>query len=340
MGAGVQETVGMIDPSLLLRPEAKYDDKPIEAFRNYDIDVNDPVKERVRKTYYDMHTNQTVDFVQAKLDKWTQFNHMKLTIKEALIKLNDLVDESDPDTELPNIVHAFQTAERIRQDHPNDDWFHLIGLIHDLGKVMLMLEKCYLLEFTYHSFYPWHAGGDYKHLLREGDVEIMKHVLEKWVLGDTYVYIRLPMHVYSNLSFGCSKYDLYTKSGGIPDIEALWPYYESLIEKYIPGKWTKFNHMKLTIKEALIKLNDLLDESDPDTDMPNIVHAFQTAERIRKEHPDKEWFQLIGLIHDLGKPQWCVVGDTFALGCKWGKSIVYGDDSFKDNPDSYNPKYK
>ena len=53
--------------------------------------------------------------------------------------------------------------------------------------------------------------------------------------------------------------------------------------------------------EALEKLNDLVDESDPDIDLPNIVHAFQTAEQIRKDHPDKEWFQLTGLIHDLGK---------------------------------------
>ena len=42
----------------------------------------------------------------------------------------------------------------------------------------------------------------------------------------------------------------------------------------------------------------------------------KTAERIRADHPDKEWLQLIGLIHDLGKvmafynePQWCVVGE-------------------------------
>ncbi|MFN9979539.1 MAG: inositol oxygenase family protein [bacterium] len=28
--------------------------------------------------------------------------------------LNNLVDESDPDLDLPNIVHAYQTAERIR----------------------------------------------------------------------------------------------------------------------------------------------------------------------------------------------------------------------------------
>merc|ERR1719447_132990 len=33
---------------------------------------------------------------------------------EALDMLNELVDESDPDLDLPNIVHAFQTAESIR----------------------------------------------------------------------------------------------------------------------------------------------------------------------------------------------------------------------------------
>ena len=53
--------------------------------------------------------------------------------------------------------------------------------------------------------------------------------------------------------------------------------------------------------EALEMLNDLVDESDPDTDVPNIVHAFQTAERIRKVYPDLEWMQITGLVHDLGK---------------------------------------
>lgn len=34
-------------------------------------------------------------------------------------------------------------------------------------------------------------------------------------------------------------------------------------------------------------LDDLVDESDPDVDFPNSFHAFQTAEGIRKAHPDK-----------------------------------------------------
>lgn len=69
---------------------------------------------------------------------------------DALIKLNDLVDESDPDADIPNIVHAFQTAERIRMDFPDDDWFHLTGLIHDLGKVRNMTK---VLTLVYVAIY-------------------------------------------------------------------------------------------------------------------------------------------------------------------------------------------
>lgn len=73
--------------------------------------------------------------------EWLSFDKFEATIMEALESLNDLVDESDPDVNIPNIVHAFQTAERIRAIHPHHDWFHLVGLIHDLGKV----SKQYLL---------------------------------------------------------------------------------------------------------------------------------------------------------------------------------------------------
>lgn len=126
----------MLDPSELLRPEPTFASKPIANFRDYSIDEADPIKERVRKTYIQMHTNQTVDFVKDRKATWLKFNHFKSSIRDALEHLNDLVDESDPDTDIPNIVHAFQTAERVRSDHPDLDWFHLVGLIHDLGKVM------------------------------------------------------------------------------------------------------------------------------------------------------------------------------------------------------------
>ena len=102
----------------------------------------------------------------------------------------------------------------------------------------------------------------------------------------------------------------------------------------------------MTIMEAVHLLDALVDESDPDTDLPNSVHAFQTAERIRSVHPDKDWFHLTGLLHDLGKvmalwgePQYCVVGDTFPLGCKFSEHIVFHE-TFKNNPDTKVPEYR
>ncbi|CAB0009103.1 unnamed protein product [Nesidiocoris tenuis] len=283
------KVTSLFDPSEKLRPEAIYEGKLESQFRDYGVDDTDPIRLRVRETYELMHTNQTVEFVRGQWEKWLKFDNFRLSVKDALIKLNDLVDESDPDSDLPNIVHAFQTAEMIRAKHPDLDWFHLTGLIHDLGKVMAMygepqwavvgdtfpvgcawgdsivyrktsfnknpdgkderyntkygiykpncgldnvmmswghdeylyqvlkhnnskIPKEGLAMIRYHSFYPWHAGGDYLHLCNQDDVEN----IQKWVLE-------------------FNKFDLYTKNNAVPDIEKLWPYYEQLIEKYIPG---------------------------------------------------------------------------------------------------------
>ena len=83
------------------------------------------------------------------------------------------------------------------------------------------------------------------------------------------------------------------------------------------------NNMKMKINDVLKIMDNFIDPSDPDLDEPNSVHAYQTAERIRKELPDNKELQIIGLIHDLGKilflfnePNWSIVGDTFVVGCK------------------------
>lgn len=102
---------------------------------------------------------------------------------------------------------------------------------------------------------------------------------------------------------------------------------------------------RMTIWEGLEKLNKLLDDSDPDTELSQIDHAIQTAEAIRRDGKPR-WFQLVGLIHDLGKllyffdskGQWDVVGDTFPVGCKFSKRIILPD-SFAKNPDFLNPLY-
>ena len=96
---------------------------------------------------------------------------------------------------------------------------------------------------------------------------------------------------------------------------------------------------QMGIWEAMEFLNTLVDDSDPDTDLSQIEHNLQTAEAIRRDgHP--RWFQLVGLIHDLGKvlclygePQWAVVGDTFPVGCAWSDKIVFHE-FFRENPDS------
>lgn len=99
---------------------------------------------------------------------------------------------------------------------------------------------------------------------------------------------------------------------------------------------------RMGVWKTMEALTELVDDSDPDTDLPQIEHNLQTAEAIRKAgHP--RWFILTGLIHDLGKvlwlfgePQWAVVGDTFPVGCAFSDKIVYSE-FFQANPDNSDP---
>jgi inositol oxygenase len=110
-------------------------------------------------------------------------------------------------------------------------------------------------------------------------------------------------------------------------------------------QYASLTKTKMGIWEALEYLNTLVDDSDPDTDLSQIEHNLQTAEAIRRDgHPD--WFQLAGLVHDLGKvlclygePQWAVVGDTFPTGCAYSDKIVFHE-FFAANPDSKDPVYQ
>ncbi len=110
------------------------------------------------------------------------------------------------------------------------------------------------------------------------------------------------------------------------------------------AQWLGFNTRQMTPWAALDYLNTLVDESDPDINLPQIAHLLQTAEAIKADgHPD--WFVLTGFIHDLGKvlclfgePQWAVVGDTFPVGCQHSEKIVFHE-FFKDNPDAQDPRY-
>jgi inositol oxygenase len=111
----------------------------------------------------------------------------------------------------------------------------------------------------------------------------------------------------------------------------------------------------MSIPQAFISLESYVDSSDPDVDLPNIVHMFQTAEGIRAAgHPD--WMQLVGLIHDMGKimflwgndndgqngtatgAQWALGGDTWVLGTRIPETVVFPEFNIL-NPDMMNELY-
>ncbi|GAA6078285.1 inositol oxygenase [Tachysurus ichikawai] len=274
------------DPSLAYRPELlPSNGKEKSNFRNF---VSGELYERVFNTYRLMHTHQTLDFVRQKHAEWAGCTHARMTVMESIHCLDQLIDESDPDVDFANSFHAFQTAEGIRKEHPDKDWFQMVGLIHDIGKVMALwgepqwavvgdtfpvgchfqnsivfrdltfvenpdnknetlntecgiyephcgldnvlmswghdeylyqvmkFNKCQIPEeglymIRYHSFYPWHTHGHYTHLCNDKDLQMLPWVKE------------------------FNKFDLYTKSTDLPDVEELKPYYQSLIDKFCPG---------------------------------------------------------------------------------------------------------
>ncbi len=290
--------------------------KDVEEFRNYEDSDRHSV---VQRHYRMMRQNQTVDYVQRMYKKFCWFEpdgkpidrepHEMMEIWQAFEALGDYVDSSDPDSEFPNIEHAFQTAEGIRAaGYP--EWMQLIGLVHDIGKMMFkygtpeegmegtatgcqwalggdtwvvgcklpegacfpefnrlnpdmsdpryntemgmytpgqgmetlmyafghdeyayqvvrhhrdqLVAKGHLKEdlipdeglamLRYHSCYPWHNKGEYDRFMAPGDEKLKEAVLK------------------------FNRFDLYTKADRRPDIPALWPYYQKLIDRFLPGK--------------------------------------------------------------------------------------------------------
>jgi len=266
------------EDDLLRRYPAKEEEG--RKFRAYEAEARPGVREFYRLN----HQNQTLDFVRQKRAEYLPLKKRRMTVWEALEYLNTLVDDSDPDIDLPQIEHLMQTAEGIRHDgHPR--WFVLAGLIHDLGKILCLFgepqwavvgdtfplgcrfsdkivyheyfaensdsripeystplgiyeEGCGLDKVTmswghdeylyhvvkdhlpeealymirYHSCYPIHKEGEYQALMNDHD-----RAMFKWVEA-------------------FNAYDLYTKSSQRVDVDSLRPFYEELIEEYLPGK--------------------------------------------------------------------------------------------------------
>ncbi|MFN7923203.1 MAG: inositol oxygenase family protein [Bryobacteraceae bacterium] len=255
-------------------------DRKKEEFRVYD----DSSPQVVKDFYKLNHTLQTRDFVKGKQAEYLPLRKCKMSVWEAMDKLEKLVDDSDPDTDLSQIAHNLQTAEAIRKaGHPR--WMILAGFIHDLGKVLCLfgeeqwavvgdtfpvgcawsdtivfhqyfrdnpdskipelqaecgvyergcgldkvdmswghdeylyhVVKPYLPEpalymVRYHSFYPAHREGAYQHLMNDHDREM-------------FAWVRK-----------FNPFDLYSKSDSAPNMAELKPFYEELVDEFLPGQ--------------------------------------------------------------------------------------------------------
>lgn len=117
----------------------------------------------------------------------------------------------------------------------------------------------------------------------------------------------------------------------------------------------QFNKGSLTVPDLVAKLNQVVDESDPDNEhtgstMTQELHNLQTAAAVEQAgYPG--WMVLVAFLHDGGKilvlpeygglPQWSVVGDTFVVGAPFPRdSRVVFPEFFDANPDSKNKLYQ
>lgn len=235
--------------------------------------------------YKQMHENQTLDYVMKKKMQYSKLNNTKMSIKEVLSKMDNFIDPSDPDLDVPNSIHAYQTAERIRKKYPHDKEYQIIGLIHDLGKILFEfgeenwsvvgdtyvvgceypksivyydtlkgspdfnkytkngiyeigcgldklnitfghdeylyqvlkennnhnISQKYLDIIRYHSFYPWHTGGDYYQFMNEKDKNTLKNIID------------------------FNSFDLYSKEDPIEITKETKDYYDKLLDDYFQG---------------------------------------------------------------------------------------------------------
>lgn len=196
-----------------------------------------------RAFYEALYRGQTAEFVAAKRQQYSTLRYRPMTMARAVDMLDSVIDPSDPDTSLPNSVHAYQAARRCRRQFPYDTMLQVCALIHDVGKMLFVLfgepawavvgdtfilgeplprsapfaagqrvavaprpapgsgmdsaivswghdeylylvlqQNCHLHKLPeqywqairFHSLYPWHSHGEYRHIMRPADEETLQ----------------------------------------------------------------------------------------------------------------------------------------------------------------------
>lgn len=72
-------------------------------------------------------------------EEYGKLDKTEMSIWECCEMLNEVVDDSDPDLDEPQIQHLLQSAEAIRKDYPDEDWLHLTALIHGTSSLSFFL---------------------------------------------------------------------------------------------------------------------------------------------------------------------------------------------------------
>ena len=67
--------------------------------------------------YKELHERQTLGFVLSKINQYKKLNNCIMKIQDVLKIMDEFIDPSDPDVDLPNSFHAYQTAEFIKKKY-------------------------------------------------------------------------------------------------------------------------------------------------------------------------------------------------------------------------------
>ena len=246
--------------------------KSTEEFRNYET----PVRDTVREFYRLNHTYQTYEFVQEKRNEYLKFDKKEMPVWAAFDFLNQLVDDSDPDTDLDQFQHLLQTAEAIRTDgHP--DWMVLVGLMHDMGKVLCLFGES-----------QWAVVGD---TFPVG-----------CAYSDKVVY---PEYFQYNPDFQNSTYQtetgVYSKNCGLRSVHMSWghdEYIYQMMKDYLPEPalyMLRYHSFYAWHRENAY--SDLLD--DHDREMLKWVKLFNPYDLYSKSPTPPDWTKLKSYYQEL-----------------------------------------
>jgi inositol oxygenase len=253
-------------------PETIAKDKSKEEYRNYE----DPARDTVREFYRLNHTYQTYKFVQQKRDEFLKFNRKEMTVWDAFNFLNQLVDDSDPDTDLDQFQHLLQTSEAIRADgHP--DWMVLTGLMHDMGKVLCLFGEP-----------QWAVVGD---TFPVGCAYSDKIVYPEFFKNNTD---------YSDPVFS-TKYGVYAPNCGLRNVNMSWghdEYVYQMLKDYLPEPglyMLRYHSFYAWHREGAY--DHLLD--DHDREMLKWVKLFNPYDLYSKNPTPPDWKKLQTYYEDL-----------------------------------------